>query len=123
MYVVHIKPVELDKDIQPCNLNSQQASQGIISNPLIPASELPSELPTLPQSHINTPQVPNSRPVFENSHKECIDQIDLKLNSLNTFIDHELSVLCDKMDSLPEGLLDVLTNKQHMENKNMNTLQ
>ena len=123
MYVVHIKPVELDKDIQPCNLNSQQASQGIISNPLIPASELPSELPTLPQSHINTPQVSNSRPVFENSHKECIDQIDLKLNSLNTFIDHELSVLCDKMDSLPEGLLDVLTNKQHMENKNMNTLQ
>ena len=32
--VVHIKPVELDKDIQPSSLNSQQASQGIISNPL-----------------------------------------------------------------------------------------
>ena len=27
------------------------------------------------------------------------------------------------MDSLSEGLQDVLTNKQHMENKNMNTLQ
>ena len=36
--VVHIKPVELDKDVQPCNLNSQQASQGIISNPLRPAT-------------------------------------------------------------------------------------
>ena len=34
---VHIKPVELDKDVQPSNLNSQQASQGIISNPLTPA--------------------------------------------------------------------------------------
>ena len=32
--VVHIKPVELNKDVQACNLNSQQASQGIISNPL-----------------------------------------------------------------------------------------
>ena len=35
---VHIKPVELDKYVQPNNLNSQQAFQGIISNPLIPAS-------------------------------------------------------------------------------------
>ena len=50
-------------------------------------------------------------------------QIDHKLNSLNTFIDHELSVLRDKMDSLSEGLQNVLTNKQHMGNKNMNILQ
>ena len=35
--VAHIKPVELGKDIQPSSLNSQQASQGIISNPLTPA--------------------------------------------------------------------------------------
>ena len=35
--VVHIKPVKLDKDVQPSNLNSQQVSQGIISNPLTPA--------------------------------------------------------------------------------------
>ena len=35
--VVHIKPVELDKVVQPSNLNSQQASQGIISNPFTPA--------------------------------------------------------------------------------------
>ena len=35
--VVRIKPVELDKDVQPSNLNSQQASQGIISDPLTPA--------------------------------------------------------------------------------------
>ena len=37
--VVHIKPVELDKDVQPSNLNSQQpqTSKGIISNPLTPA--------------------------------------------------------------------------------------
>ena len=35
--VVHIKPVELDKDVQPSNLNSQQASQGITSNPLTSA--------------------------------------------------------------------------------------
>ena len=40
--VVHIKPVELDKDVQPSNLNSQQVSQGIISNPVTPArAELP----------------------------------------------------------------------------------
>ena len=37
MDVIHIKPVELDKDIQPSSLNSQQASQGIISNPLTSA--------------------------------------------------------------------------------------
>ena len=88
----------------------------------MPRSNFSSELPTPPQSHINTPQVPNSPTAFENSHKECIIQIDRKLNSLNTFIDHELSILCDKMDSLTEGLQDVLTNKQHMENKNTNTL-
>ena len=35
--VVHKKPVELDKDVQPSNMNSQQASQEIISNPLTPA--------------------------------------------------------------------------------------
>ena len=84
---------------------------------------LPSELLTPPQSHIDTPQVLNSRPVFENSHKECIVQIDHKLNSLNTSIDHELSVLRDKMNSLSEGLQNLLTNKQHMGNKNMKILQ
>ena len=36
--VVHIKPVELDKNILPSNLNSQQTWQKIISNPLIPFS-------------------------------------------------------------------------------------
>ena len=97
--------------------------QQLVVTTELPTSNLPSELPTPPQSHIDTPQIPNSRPVFKNSHKECIDQIDRKINSLNTFIDHELSVLHDKMDSLSEGLQDVLTNKQHMENKNMNTLQ
>ena len=86
-------------------------------------SNLPSELLTPPQSHIYTPQVPNSLPVFENSHKECIVQIDHKINSLNTFIDHELSVIRDKMDSLSEGLQRVPTNKQHVGNKNMNILQ
>ena len=30
--VVYIKPVKLDKDVQPSNLNFQQAWQGIISN-------------------------------------------------------------------------------------------
>ena len=35
--VVHIKSVESDKDVQPCNLNSQQGLQGIISNPHKPA--------------------------------------------------------------------------------------
>ena len=29
--VVHIKPVKLDKGVQPSNLNSQQALQGILS--------------------------------------------------------------------------------------------
>ena len=97
--------------------------QQLVVTTELPRSNLPIELPTPPQSHIGTPQFPNSRAVFENSNKECIDQIDRKLNSSNTFIDHELSVLSDKMDSLSEGLQDVLTNKQHMENKNMNTLQ
>ena len=35
--VIHIKPVELDKGVQSSNLNSLQASQGIISNPHTPA--------------------------------------------------------------------------------------
>ena len=35
--VVHIKSAELDKDTQPSNLNSQQASQGILSDFLTPA--------------------------------------------------------------------------------------
>ena len=30
---VHIKPAELDKDVQPSNLNSQQASQGLLTPP------------------------------------------------------------------------------------------
>ena len=97
--------------------------QQLVITTELPRSSLPSELLTPPQSHIDTPQVPNSLPVFENSHKECIVQIDHKINSLNTFIDHELSVLRDKMDSLSEGLQNVLTNKQHMGNKNMNILQ
>lgn len=29
-----IKPGELDKDVQPCDLHSEQASQGNISKPL-----------------------------------------------------------------------------------------
>ena len=97
--------------------------QQLVITTELPRSSLPSELLTPPQSHIDTPQVSYSRPVFENSHKECIVQIDHKINSLNTFIDHELSVLRDKMDSLSEGLQNVLTNKQHMGNKNMNILQ
>ena len=78
--------------------------QQLVVSTELSRSNLPSELLTPPQSHIDTPQVPNSRPVFENSHKECIVQIDHELNSLNTFINHELSVLRDKMDSLSEGL-------------------
>ena len=39
--VVLTKPVQLDKDIQPSNLNSQQALQGIISNLLTPARTSP----------------------------------------------------------------------------------
>ena len=35
--VVDRKPVKLDKDVQPSKLYSQQESQGIISNPLLPA--------------------------------------------------------------------------------------
>ena len=108
---------------QTVNSVAAKDEQQLVVTTELPRSNLPSELPTLPQSHIDTREVRNSRSVFENSHKECIDQIDRKLNSLNTFIDHELSVLRDKMDFLSEGLQDVLTNKQYMENKNMNTLQ
>ena len=46
--------------------------QQLVVTTELPRSNLPSELLTLPQSHIDTPQDPNSRPVFENSHKECI---------------------------------------------------
>ena len=54
----------------------------------LPVSNLPIELPNPPQSNIDTPLVSNSHPVLENSHKECIVQINHKLKSLNTFIDH-----------------------------------
>ena len=97
--------------------------QQLVITTELPRSGLPSKLLTPPQSHIDTPQVSYSHPVFENSHKECIVQIDHKINSLNIFTDHELSVPRDKIDSLSEGLQNVLTNKQHMGNKNMNILQ
>ena len=63
--------------------------QQVVVSTELSRSNLPNELLTPPQSHIDTPQVPNSLPVFENSHKECIVQIDHKINSLNTFIDHK----------------------------------
>ena len=37
MDIAYIKLGELDKDVQPCNLHSEQASQGNISKPLTPA--------------------------------------------------------------------------------------
>ena len=60
--VVHIKPVELDENVQPSKLNSQQASQGIISNPITQARiEAPSPFsvytPT-PAKIINTKKDP-----------------------------------------------------------------
>ena len=73
--------------------------QQLVVTTVLPRSNLPSELVIPPQSHTDTPQVPNSRPVFENSQKECIVQIYHKLNSLNTFIDHELSILRVKWTS------------------------
>ena len=55
-YVTHIKPVELDKNIQPSNLNSLQTSQGFISNPLTPAriKAPPLSPPPTPTRIINT---------------------------------------------------------------------
>ena len=64
--IVHIKPVELDKDFQPSNLNSQQASQGIISNLLTPdIIGLPppfSIYTTTPASIIDTEKYPLCSP-------------------------------------------------------------
>ena len=65
--IVHIKPVELDKDGQPRNLNFEQASQGIISNSLTPArigSNPPLSVHTLtPTGIINTEKGPLCSPL------------------------------------------------------------
>ena len=54
--------------------------QQVVVSTELSRSNLPGELLTPPQSHIDTPEVPNSLPVIENSHKECIVQIDHKIN-------------------------------------------
>lgn len=87
----------------------------------LPVSYLPRELLTLPLIKNDAPAVPSNFPVIENSLKESTLQISHKINSLNTFINHELSVLRYKMDPFCESLQQVLSSKQHLEN--MNTLQ
>ena len=68
--VVHIKPVELDKDVQPYNLNSQQASQGIIPNlhtPVRTGSPPPFSVYTITSaSIINTEKDPLCSPLSIN---------------------------------------------------------
>ena len=80
--VVHIKPVELDKDIQPSNLNSQQALQGIISNSLTPAR---TRLPPLfsfytltPARIINTERDPLCSPQLINLANSQLTQLQNK---------------------------------------------
>ena len=69
--IVHIKPVELDKNVQSSNLNSEQASQGIISNPLTPArigSNPPFSVHTITSTRImNTVKGPLCSPLPINS--------------------------------------------------------
>ena len=81
--VVHIKPVEWDKDIQPSNLNSQQASQGIISNPLTPArigSPPPFSVYTPTTARItNTKKDPLCSPLPINLVNSQLTQVENKL--------------------------------------------
>ena len=81
--VVHIKPVKLDKDIQPCNLNFQQASQGIISNPLTPArigSPPPFSVYTqTPARIVNTKKDPLCSPLPINLVNSQLTQLENKI--------------------------------------------
>ena len=80
--VVHIKPVQLDKDIQPSNLNFQQALQGIISNPLTPArTRLPppfSFYTLTPARIINTERDPLCSPQLINLANSQLTQLQNK---------------------------------------------
>ena len=81
--VVHIKPVELDKEVQPCNLNSQQASKRIISDPLTPArtgSPPPFSVYTpTPARIINTEKDPLCSPLPINLVTSQLTQLENKL--------------------------------------------
>ena len=81
--VIHIKPVELEKDVQRCNLNSQQASQGIISNPLTPArigSPPPFSIYTPTSARIiNTEKGPLCSPLPINLVTSQLTQLENKL--------------------------------------------
>ena len=81
--VVDRKPVKLDKDVQPSKLKSQQESQGIISNPLLPArtgSPPPFSVytPTLARI-INTIKDPLCSPLLINLVNSQLTQLENKL--------------------------------------------
>ena len=100
--VVHIKPVELDKGVQPSNLNSQQASQGIVSNPVTPArTGLPPPfsvyIPT-PAGIINTEKDPFCSPQPINLVNSQLTQLENKL--------------CGKIMAMKSYFMDEVHNKR-----------
>ena len=81
--VVYKKPVDSDKDVQPSNLNSQEASQEIISNPLTPprtGSPPPFSVYTpAPARIINTEKDPLCSPLPINLVTSQLTQLEKKL--------------------------------------------
>ena len=113
--VVHIKPVELDKDVQPSNVNYQQGSQGIISNPLTPArigSPPPFSVYTpTPARIINTIKEPLCSPPTNNLVNSQLTQLENKLcgkimamtsyfmDELHSVLNFKLSIVKTKLRS------------------------
>ena len=98
--IIHIKPIELDKDFQHSNLNSQQASQGIISNPFTPARiGLPSPF------SVYTP----SPARIINSEKDplCSPQPITLVNSQRSQLENKL---CGKIMAMKSYFMDELHN-------------
>ena len=110
--VVDIKLVELDKGVQPCNLNSQQPSQGIISNPLAPArigSPPPFSVYTpTPAMIINTEKDPICSPLPINLVTSQLTQSENKLCGkimvMKSYFMDELHSIIRKLSSVKTKL-------------------
>ena len=98
MDVAHIKPVGLDKDVQPSNLNSQQTSQRIISNTLTTGR---TGLP--PPFSVNTP-IPARKINTEKDTLCCPQPINL-VNSQLTQLENKL---CGKIMAMKSYFMDEL---------------
>ena len=93
---VYIKPVEVDRRVQPSNLDSQQASQGIISNPLA-ASRI--ELP--PPFSVYTPT--RARKINTEKDPLCSPQ---PINLVNSQLTKLEKNLCGKIMAMKSYFMD-----------------